>query len=76
LHHYHISTYEVETVFYGENHVFYPGNNISTIVGYTGTHMLAVDFVLDFEESLINIERLSIATVYEVNHFYCRRILQ
>ena len=75
LHHYHISTYEVETVFYGESHVFYPGNDKSFIIGYTGLHMLVMDFLLDYSENLIIIEQIKIATVYEINHFYCRRVL-
>jgi|GEM_PF-7121421 len=73
--HYNISTYEVETVFYGENHVFYPDESLSFIIGYTGLRMLIIDFILDFDNNLIIIEQIKIATAHEITHFYCRRIL-
>lgn len=72
--HYNVSTYEVETVFYGEDHVFYPNEKLSFIVGYTGLRMLIMDFVLEYEENSIIIEQIKIATANEINQFYCRRV--
>ena len=67
-----ISFQEIETVFYGEFHVFYPDRTISYIIGHSGLRILQRSFSLDFETENTIIEEISIANAYETDEKYCK----
>lgn len=63
---------EVERLFYGEFHVYYPGLMSHYIIGYTGVHTLNAFFRLNMEENLVIIDEITLANGNEINEAYCR----
>jgi uncharacterized DUF497 family protein len=65
-----ISLDEVQRLFYGEDHVFYPNIQNYMIIGYIGSKMLSADFDLDFESNLITVTEINYPTNYAVKTHY------
>lgn len=73
---FHIGNYEIEALFYGENHVIYMNDSSFFVIGYTGFRMLTADFSLDYSQNLITIESIKIAQAHEINQLYCGKVAQ
>ena len=63
---------EIERLFYGEFHVYYPASVNHYLIGYTGAHFLNVSFRLDLDANIVIIDEISLANGNEINQNYCR----
>ena len=67
-----VSLFEIERLFYGEYHVYYPNEPVHYMIGHTGSKMLSVNFRLEYEQNLIIIEEINYSRDYEVDEKYCK----